>query len=246
MNIIVLQHSDHGHAGRLAATLRDHGFRLDTRRPDLHPVGSRGGLPGDLDNVHGLVVLGGPQMVTDIGKYEWMQREAAYIAAAHARALPIIGICLGAQLIAHALGGSVAPGAKPMLGMYPLTINTTGQTEPLLAGVSWTSPQFFTCSQEVKALPPGATLLASAPGRVNAVFKVGLRTFASMAHFECDRGMLDAFLTEGRGLLPGAGLAEGEVRVQFDQQYETYARLSDRVCVNLATLLFPASRLLAV
>ncbi|MDX2131765.1 MAG: type 1 glutamine amidotransferase [Planctomycetota bacterium] len=241
MNIVVLQHSDLGRPGRLGATLRDHGFRLDIRRPDLHPPGSPRGVPGDLDNVHGLVLLGGPQNVTDIANYPWMQAEAALIRRAHERAVPLIGICLGAQLIAHALGGVVAPREKPALGMYPLSISTAGQTDVLLAGIAWSSPQFFTCGQEVRTPPAGATLLASARGTPHAMFRVGLRTFASLAHFECDRPMLDAFLASGRGMLPGAGITESEVRVQLDQEYEAYARLSDRLCVNLATYLFPAS-----
>jgi len=235
MAIVIFQHSDIGTPGRLGATLRDHGFRLDIRRPDLHPES----VPTDLDDVHGLVILGGPQNVTDIAKYPWMQAEIELLRAAHQREIPVIGICLGAQMIAHALGGEVAPRERPAVGFYPMNLTMAGQTETLLAGIAWESPQVFTCGQEIKSLPPGATLLASARTTKHVIFKAGLRTFGSIAHFECDRHCVDHLMASSKGMMPGAGITESEVKVQTDQMYDTYARLSNRLCVNLATYLFP-------
>jgi GMP synthase (glutamine-hydrolysing) len=245
MAILILQHSDIGGAGRLGACLRDHGFALDTRRPDLHPVGSCKGLPPDLDDAHGLVILGGPQNVTDIAKHPWMQAEAGLIQAAHARHLPVIGICLGAQLIAHALGGQVGPRDKPAVGFHDLLINTTGQTETILSGVAWTSPQLFACGQEIRQLPAGATLLASTKHTKVAVFKAGVRTFGFIPHIECDRPQAEALLAASKGDLPAAGITAGELTAQLDQSYPAFARLSDRLCVNLATYCFPLRRRLS-
>jgi len=242
MAILILQHSDIGGPGRLGACLRDHGFRLDFRRPDLHPVGSPLGLPADLDNVHALVILGGPQNVTDIAKYPWMEAQAALIRQAHARELPIIGICLGAQLIAHALGGQVAPKDKPSIGFADMALTIAGQTDPILGGVAWSSPQYFSCGQEIKQLPPGAVLLASTKTTKNVVFKAGVRTFGFICHFECDRPLLDAITKASAGDLPAAGITAGEIAAQADQAYPTFARVSDRLSVNLATLCFPLAR----
>lgn len=120
--IIVFQHSDSGSAQRLGATLRDHGLDLECCRPD-HPVSrTNRGVPVDFDGVRGIVILGGPQNVTDMDKHEWMRREAEYVKAAHAMELPVIGICLGAQLIAQALGGSVGYRAAPALGSFRYTV----------------------------------------------------------------------------------------------------------------------------
>lgn len=245
MRIIVLQHHEVVGAGRLGATLRDHGFKLDVRMPHLHPVGSGLGLPSDLDDVHGLVILGGAQNVTDIEKYPWMQAEAALIQRAHEVRMPIIGICLGAQLIAHALGGQVAPREKPAVGFYEMDIAIPGQTEPLLGGIAWKSPQLLSCGQEIKQAPPGATVLASTKNTKVVMFKAGIRTFGSLAHFECDRELVDKLLAASRADMPGAGTTEGECRVQADQLYPTYGRLSDRLCVNLATLMFPSIKKLS-
>lgn len=239
MAILVLQHSDIGTPGRLGATLRDHGFRLDIRRADLAPLGSAKGVPPDLDNVHGLVLMGGPQNVTDLEKYPWMAAEMELIRKAHAKQLPVIGICLGAQMIAHALGGAVAPREKPAVGFYPIDVTIPGQTDTLLAGVPWRSHQLFSCGQEVKTPPPGATVVASSKSTKVVAYCVGLRTFGSLAHFECDRPMLDALMTSSKSDMAGANTTESEVRVQSDQLYAEYARVSDRLCVNLAGFLFP-------
>ncbi len=102
MAIVVFQHADECRPGRLGLTLRDHGFRLDIRRVDRGDA-----IPPDFDNIDGVVSLGGPQYVTD--SHAWIQRELDFLAKAHERGLPVVGICLGAQLIGKALGGEVGP-----------------------------------------------------------------------------------------------------------------------------------------
>jgi GMP synthase (glutamine-hydrolysing) len=245
MPIIVFQHSDLGGPGRLGATLRDHGFSLSVRRPDLHGTCRAAGVPTDLDDVQGVVVLGGPAMVTDIEQLEWMRAEAAFIKAAHDAALPVIGICLGAQLIAHALGGKVDWKAKPAVGFEEVAINVPGQTDTLISGVPWVHPQLFTCSQEVVQLPAGSALLASSASTKNAIFRVGVRTFATQFHFECDRPMIDAEFAGSAQAATKAGVSSADLKSQTDIAYANYARIGDRLCVNLATYCFPVTRRLS-
>lgn len=242
MSIIVFQHSEIGTPGRLGMTLRDHGFELDIRRPDLSRGLDHHRVPQDLDDVHGLIILGGPQNVTDIEKYPWMQQEAELIRQATAAQIPVLGICLGSQLIAHALGGQVGPREKPAIGFATMHLNTTGQIETMMSGLAWDQPQLFSCGQEIKQLPPGAQLLAGADGTKHVIFRAGLRTYGFINHFECDRAMLDALIKSSESQMPAAGLTPGEVRVQADQLYPMYARQSDRLCVNIATYLFPLRR----
>jgi len=242
MSILVLQHCGVCGPGRLGMTLRDHGVRLDVRRPDMHDTDTPRGLPGDLDNVDGLIILGGPQNVTDIGTHPWMQQEAAYIKRAHDAGLPIVGICLGAQLIAHALGGKVEARTKPLIGFDDVMLTPAGQVEPVLGGIAWRHPQFFSCGQEIKQLPPGTTLLAGSGATPVQAFKSGVRTFGFAYHFECDRPLLEALIGESASMLSGAGVTDGYLAASIDQHYATYARLSDRLCLNLATLCFPAMR----
>ncbi len=242
MPILVFQHSDICTPGRLGATLRDHGFGYEVRRPDKFGVDARRGVPTDLDDVHGIVIMGGPQNVTDIAKYDWMQQEAKLIQMAHARELPIIGICLGCQLIAHALGGTVEKREKASVGFYPVSLTPPGQTDTVLAGIQWNHQQYFSCGQEVKTLPPGATLLISSKHTKHVAYKVGVRTFGFMNHFECDRDLIESINHSSKDDMSQAGVTEGELKVQLDQCYDTFARISNRLCVNLASTCFPLAR----
>ncbi|MDX2146012.1 MAG: type 1 glutamine amidotransferase [Planctomycetota bacterium] len=246
MAIIVFQHWDVGAPGRLGITLRDHGFKLDVRWPDAARVpanlaqGVKTEIPPDLDNVSGVIILGGPQNVTDIAQLPWMQREAAFIKSAHDAGLPVIGICLGAQLIAHALGGKVDWKTGPDIGFRPTSISTLGQTETILAGVPWNHMNLYSCGQEVKSIPQGAMLLAGTPAMPVQAFKAGLRTYAFMFHFECDRPMAQALLSDGE-----PATRASDINAALDGNYANYARIADRLSVNIATFAFPFRKLLS-
>lgn len=238
MPILVLQHSEHGGPGRLGLTLRDHGLRADIRRIDRNDP-----IPGDLDDVQGLVILGSPDNVTEIAATPWMQAEAELIRKAHAAQLPTVGICFGAQLIAHALGGTVAPKTTgPDVGFFPLSINTIGQVETILAGMPWNHHTLFSCGQEITQLPPGATLLASTRTTKNACYRIGIRTFGFIFHFECDRPMTEQLIAASSDLSLKASKSSSDLAGEIDRHYTTFARISDRLCVNLATTLYPLSR----
>jgi GMP synthase (glutamine-hydrolysing) len=240
-NIVVFQHAEIG-PGRFGSTFRDHGFQLDIRRADLGDA-----VPTDLDDIAGLLVLGGSQNVTDAAKYSWMQLELEVIKKAHDRGLPVIGVCLGAQMIAQALGGTVAQRAgSPDLGFANVSVTIPGQTETMLAGVPWNHPQPFSCEQEIATLPPGATLLMSSKNTKNAAFKVGHRTFAFAFHPECDRPMVDLLWSRSAEWCGKAGVTMQDLAAQTDKHYATFARVADRLAVNQAAFAFSYRRLLGV
>lgn len=233
MSIIVLQHWNLGKPGRLGLTLRDHGFRLDVRRLDQGDA-----VPTEFDGVDAVVSLGGPQNVGE--SHAWMEPEMAFIRGAHARSIPVIGICLGHQLIAAALGGKVTKMAAPEVGMAEVNIGPAGHTDPILAGIAWRSPQFESHSYEVSELPPDGVALASSKGcRVQAM-RVGMRTYGFQYHFELDREGCNAYMAEeGPEVCAAAGVTMDSYRQSMDKQYEMFARLADRLCVNMATMLIP-------
>lgn len=239
--IIVFQHGDLEGPGRLGATLRDHGFRLDIRRPDRDGPGV---IPSDLDNVHGIISLGGSPNVED--QTPWIVREMEFIKAAHEAQLPVIGICLGAQMLAAALGGSVGRMATPEWGMTPVSLTVPGQTETLLAGIPWTVHQFQSHAFEVTELPPDATLLASSTACKVQAFRSGLRSFGFQYHFECDQPAIARYVQRDSELLATAETSVEAVKRQVEAHYGMYARAADRLCVNVAMYAFPFDRLVAV
>jgi len=246
MRILVFQHSKLDTPGRLGATLRDHGFKLDIRRVNLPPENGGAPVPTDLDNVGGVISLGGPFYTRDIDNTPWMQAEADFIKRAHDAQLPVVGICLGAQLIAHALGGKVEAMERPELGFHPVSILVPGQTDTMLAGIPWNSPQFHVHSDHVTEPPSGATVLAKSDACPIQAFKAGLRTYAFQYHFETDRPGITAFAKTNAGQFASVGLSPEVVERQAEEHYPMFARIGDRLSLNLATYSFPFERLLAV
>lgn len=240
--ILVLQHGPVQNPCRLGATLRDHGFRLDIRQ--LHKPLAAGGdpLPDDLDNLRGIVSLGGPQNVDE--NHWWMPRELELLRQATERGLPVVGICLGQQLLALALGGKVEKMPVPEVGFQRMSLSVPGQTETLLAGVPWSSPQFFSHGYAVTAPPPGATVLASTALSKCAVFRAGLRSIGFGNHFEADRPLIEE-IARTSTLMDRAGLTSEELGRQVAEHYAMFGRIADRICVNLASFAFTFEELFA-
>ncbi len=232
MAIIAIQHDDLRRSGRLGVTFRDHGFLVRTIRVDRGEA-----LPIDFDGVDGVISLGGKQNVDE--KHAWIEKELEFIRAAHDRSLPVLGICLGAQMIAVALGGEVGKMDRPEVGFTDVHLTPAAHTETMLAGVAWKSPQFQKHWYEVKKLPEDARLLATSPNCKVQAFRLGMRTYGFQYHFECDHDMIQQFMADAKTDLHHAGVTTDEFTKQLGQKYEMFARLGDRLCLNICTYLIP-------
>src|SRR3954471_4684283 len=148
---IILQHVPHETPGRIVPVFRDFGIPIEVRC--LYKGDE---VPTDLDELRVLVVLGGPMGVGDVGgeKYPFLATEIETLRRLVAAARPVLGICLGAQLLAHAAGAKVYPNARPgptpqdpttpmpELGWHPVTFPFPGGTEPIVFGMVDGAPMF--------------------------------------------------------------------------------------------------------
>jgi GMP synthase-like glutamine amidotransferase len=238
--ILVLQHSKVG-AGRLGATLRDHGFNLDIRKVAISVDQGGDPMPDSLTGYQGLLCLGGPASPDQ--NDDWILKEIELIKEAHAKDMPLIGICLGHQLIARALGGEVARMDKPEWGFEQVDLTNQGQIDSTLGGIPWSSPQFQSHAFEVSTPPPGATVLAISDKSGVQCFRAGQRTFGFQYHFESDGPMLEYFEATDQELMAEAGVNGSNFRAQAVEHYDMFARVADRLCINLVTFAFPFSTL---
>ena len=148
---VILQHVAHEGPGRIIPVFRDYGIPTEVRRLDKGDE-----VPTDLDEVRVLVVLGGPMGVADLGgtKYPFLAKELETLQRLVAADRPVLGICLGAQLLAHAAGAKVYPNTKPgtkpgeagdpapELGWGPVQFPFPGGTEPIVMGMVDGAPMF--------------------------------------------------------------------------------------------------------
>ena len=233
MAIVVLEHHAMETSARLGQTLRDHGHQLSVIR-----LYAGDPVPVDLDNVDGVVIMGGPMNIDQADEYPWISQEAAFIKSAHEASLPIVGICLGAQLIAHALGGKVEKMSAPEVGWLPVSQFRPGFADTVYGGITWKSHQFHTHGQEVTELPPGGVMLASSDSCKHQAFRVGLTTYAFQYHVEWTKSDIDGVLEQFASWISESGGDVEAIRRETEDCYELYRHLGDRLCETLATLVF--------
>lgn len=143
----------------------------------------------------GIVITGSPAMVTD--REPWSERLAGWLAdTAHGR-VPILGVCYGHQLLAHALGGSVHfhPQGRE-IGTVDITLTPAARQDPLLGILPDTIKAQVTHAQSVKTLPQGAVLLASNTFEPHHAFRVGECTWGLQFHPEFSADVMRAYIEE--------------------------------------------------
>lgn len=240
--IVVFQHHPIEVPACLGDTLRDAGCRLKV--VELY---NGQPTPPDLDDVDGVVSMGGPMNVDQTDAYPWLTDEMQFISKAHAAGLPVVGVCLGAQLIAAALGGEVAAMPQAEIGWGEVKLQFPGQTEFLLAGVPWNTTQLHLHGCEITKLPAGGQILASSKACKVQAFRVGNTTFGFQYHFEWDRQTLDTILDDKdvAEFLQKNSVDPAAIKGECDRFYPMYRHLGDRVCRRLAELVFPVDHRLS-
>lgn len=235
--IVVFQHHPMEVPARLGAALRDAGHKLHVI--ELYEGDA---VPVDLDNVDGVVTMGGPMNVDEGETYPWIAAEKAFLKKAHEAKLPMVGVCLGAQLIAAALGGEVTKMQQAEIGWGPVSLSPwDGRMDAILAGIPWNTTQFHLHGCEITTPPPGSTLLASSPLCKNQLLKIGTNVLVYQYHFEWDRALIHTILDDQE---VGTFMQQHEtdpqaVKNEIDKHYDLYRHLGDRMCKRIADLIFP-------
>jgi len=158
----------------------------------------------DAENVSGVVVTGSHAMVTE--RAEWSEKTAAWIPGVIAAGRPFLGICYGHQLLAHALGGTVAMCPDgPEYGTITIRLHDAARRDSLMAGLPGRMKVYASHTQSVVRLPPGAVLLASSDRDPHHVFAVNAVTWGLQFHPEFDADILRTYIRVYAADLAAAG-----------------------------------------
>ncbi len=186
--ILVFQHVAAEPLGTLDLLIRQRGHRVKfvnfERQPDAHPK---------LDRYSGLIVLGGPMNVEDRATRKHLQTELDVIAEALAQEKPVLGICLGAQLLAHALGAEVRRNRVSEIGWYDLDATAAGRADPVFAPLGAVAPVFQWHGYTFD-LPAGAAHLARTSTCAHQAFRHGNNAYGFQFHLEMDQPLIERWL----------------------------------------------------
>ena len=149
----------------------------------------------DWEHIGALIVLGGPMSVADEEQYPFLRWEKTIIRAAIDEAVPLLGVCLGAQLIATALGAPVCHGPVKEIGWYPISITPHGQVDSSLGYLSETAT-VFQWHGDGFDLPAGAVRLASSAYYENQAFRIGRNIYGLQFHLEVTSRMIERWIDE--------------------------------------------------
>lgn len=172
--------------GLIAAEAEAHGLRTDIRRLDLEAR-----IP-EPEEVEGLVVMGGPMGAYETDKHSFLAEECKLIAEVVRRSRPVLGVCLGAQLLAKALGARVFPGHMSEIGFGSVQLSREGERDPFLGPAGPVIPVFH-WHGDTFDLPEGATLLASSMEYAHQAFRFGSCAYGMQFHVEPDSEVWSAW-----------------------------------------------------
>ncbi len=222
-SVLVIRHESDSPVGPLEAAADELGLTLDVRTVDRDSA-----VPHELGRARALVVLGARYGVHDAPRWPHLYTVGDLIREAAERNTPALGICLGAQMAAEALGGSVRRGEKGLeLGWVEVRPTREGRTDPVASEVGDGMP-LFQWHQDVFEPPAGGVPLLTSDGYPNQGFRYG-SVWAVQAHPEVDPEGISAWCRslEGREGLDASGLSEDDLLEDAEQRARSARRLLD-------------------
>jgi GMP synthase-like glutamine amidotransferase len=207
---VIVQHVAHEGPGLIADALGEAG-----RRAEVVHLDRSASLPTD-GSIDGLVVMGGPMGVHDDDDHPWLVAERDLIQAVVGAGKPVLGVCLGAQQLALALGAEVTTGPAPEVGLGQVELTAAGRRDPVFGpeygGLADTAVPCVHWHRDTFSLPAGAVHLAVTRAFPHQAFRWGTAVYGLQFHVEVDGALAEAwrpFLPAGVRL-DGPGLARVE------------------------------------
>lgn len=185
---MIVQHAPHEHPAALLRALESQGILTHWIHPYL------GDDYPEPDEVGGIVSLGGPMGANDEAEHAWILREMDLFQRSVELGLPIVGICLGAQILARSLGGRVEKHATAEVGWFPVQLNAKGLSDPVV-GAAGPSPTVYHWHLDTFFPPKDATLLASSRVTERQAFRIDDNIYGFQFHPEADHQLVLEWLS---------------------------------------------------
>jgi len=197
MNVLILQNVTSGGPGTMADHLASANASftiIDLEQGQSFP---------DVHSYSHVVIMGGPMAVYEMDRTSYLRDEALFIEKAVRAHKQVLGVCLGAQMLAHILGARVYPGGAKEIGWYDVALTEEGMHDGCMAGLAvdgGKTAQVFQWHGDTFDLPQGAVRLASSELFPNQAFRYSDRVYALQFHIEVTPGIVGRWLKSEKGI----------------------------------------------
>ena len=188
MRILISMHASIEPAALFASELEKAGFAFDIVQVKHEP------MPDTLDGYAGMLVMGGPQSANDDLPY--IRAEQKLLQEAIGKEMPVLGICLGAQMLAKVAGGTVYRSPRPEHGWFTISRTDAALSDPLFSAMESEMP-IFQWHGETFTLPEGAVLLATNPEVPHQAFRIGSNQYGLQFHAEVSEAVIRRWIEHG-------------------------------------------------
>ncbi|MCX7868407.1 MAG: gamma-glutamyl-gamma-aminobutyrate hydrolase family protein [Terrimicrobiaceae bacterium] len=229
--VLFIQHGESDKPGLLADVLLARGIPLDVLRPDL---GQR--VPETLDGFSGLALGGGAQGAYETDKHPYLADEIRLVRHAAAGEKPVLGLCLGAQLMAAALGAEVRPAGFFEIGFHPVELGPIAELDPLWTGL----PREFHPTHwhgDVFEIPPGGMLMGRSRLTPHQAFRYGAHLYGFQFHLEMTLEIFEEMVKESQEELAGRGCEPGQLLLHARQHLPPLQPVAETVFSRWADFL---------
>ncbi len=229
--VLVLQHTAPETLGIITDALQARGISAQYIRTFQEES-----VPKEMDGAEGLVILGGPMAVRDQTKYPFLQDEMRLIEQALRADKPILGVCLGSQLLASVLGARVSLGKKKEIGWHPVRLSEEAGRDPLWKGAD---PSFmaYHWHGDVFDLPQGAISLASSEATQHQAFGYQGKAYGFLFHLELTENMIREMIRTFSDVLLEQNIDAGWVIEKGNDHLPPLGKIGKRVFERWADLI---------
>lgn len=231
--VLVLQHIECEDLGGMEKSLEDNGIKYN-----YIPLYAGAKIPQKIEDYSGIIILGGPMNVYEEKKYPFLIEEDKLIKKALKKDLPILGICLGGQLIAKASGAKVLTGHRKEIGWFNVQLTEEGTKDPLFSGL----PKKFKVFQwhsDTFNIPSNAKKLASSEIFPNQAFRLG-KSYGIQFHIEVMDSTIYNWLEEYEKETEELEYVDPQkIRRDTRKHIKELYRLADKVYANFIEMLQP-------
>jgi len=192
-------------------------------------------LPGNFRNIRAIISLGGPMNAYEEDKYSFLKDETEFLQGALRSEIPILGICLGAQLLARACGAKIGKAPVKEIGWHKISLTEAGKSDPLFIALP-NELEMFQWHEDTFGIPHGAAHLAESKSCPNQAFRFGKNAYGIQFHAEVNPEMIESWII--KYAQNGAPVPDAkDMIIESYKRKQVFERHAAIICLNFARII---------